>query len=161
MIVVEKDKYRFQFSNAINAFPFDEQLPYKPFFHGAPMKAVDVLAEFELYDIYIEIKDYLDGKKSGPQDYEFRADILRYKFRDTFLYRFAEGKILKPVKYFILTDLTTPQIRANFSNFNTSLPVGIPATVAKRWKREIASECRILNLDNWNRRFPNWQINRI
>ena len=46
MKVVQTDGFEFRFENALDAFVFDETDPEKPTFHGAPMKGVDIVAEF-------------------------------------------------------------------------------------------------------------------
>ncbi len=61
MTQVIKEGYKFTFPNAIDAFPFDVKRGQPGLFHGAPMKVVDVIAEFNLYDVFLEIKNYLDG----------------------------------------------------------------------------------------------------
>jgi len=48
------DGYTFDFSDALNAFVFDEKDTSKPTWHGLPMKAVDILVE--LKDAYLLLK---------------------------------------------------------------------------------------------------------
>ena len=46
MKIVEADGFEFRFEDALDAFVFDETDSTKPTFHGAPMKGVDIVAEF-------------------------------------------------------------------------------------------------------------------
>ena len=46
MIIVKTDGIEIRFEDAIEALVFDERDKDKPTFHGAPMKAVDIVAEF-------------------------------------------------------------------------------------------------------------------
>ncbi len=61
MKVIEADGFKFDFTNAIDAFIFDETDTSKPTFHGAPMKGVDIVVEFEEAYVYVEMKDYDDS----------------------------------------------------------------------------------------------------
>ena len=67
MKVVAADGFEFQFTDALDAFVFDEKDRSKPTFHGAPMKGVDIVAEFEEAYVYVELKDYDD-----PSIYDVR-----------------------------------------------------------------------------------------
>lgn len=58
MKVVIADGFEFRFSDALDAYVFDEKDSTKPTFHGAPMKGVDIVAEFEDAYVYVELKDY-------------------------------------------------------------------------------------------------------
>lgn len=60
MKIVEADGFEFRFEDALDAFVFDETDSTKPTFHGAPMKGVDIVAEFAEAYVYVELKDYDD-----------------------------------------------------------------------------------------------------
>ena len=60
MKVVKTDGFEFRFTDAVDAFVFDETGEAKPTFHGVPMKAVDIVAEFKNAYVYVELKDYDD-----------------------------------------------------------------------------------------------------
>ena len=54
------DGFSFDFTDALNAFVFDEKDRSKPTFHGQPMKAVDIVVELAEAYLYVEIKDFYD-----------------------------------------------------------------------------------------------------
>ena len=54
------DGFSFDFSDALDAFVFDEKDRFKPTFHGQPMKAVDIVVELADAYLYVEIKDFYD-----------------------------------------------------------------------------------------------------
>ena len=59
---VETDGYQIDFTDAIDAFKFDETDKTKPAYHGVTaLKAVDVIAEFTDMYVFVEIKEYPDS----------------------------------------------------------------------------------------------------
>jgi len=99
------DGYTFDFSDALNAFVFDEKDTSKPTWHGLPMKAVDILVELKDAYLFIEIKQYDDidefntllaadeeEQKKRRDGFKWLKNYLKYKYRDTFLYRYAEER---------------------------------------------------------------------
>ena len=54
---VDTGGFSVDFTDALDAFVFDETDPGSPHFHGAPMKAVDIVAEFSDRYVFAEIKD--------------------------------------------------------------------------------------------------------
>lgn len=110
------DGYIFDFPGAKELYKFDETDNQSPHFHGVSvLKSVDVMAVLPKFDMWIEIKDYQDDEiqqmlKEGDQRKKgdlyhhktwLRNNLIR-KYRDTFLYRFAENKIEKPIVYVCL-----------------------------------------------------------
>ena len=116
---LEADGFKFQFKDAMSAYIFDEKDSQSSTFHGGFMKGVDIIAEYESAYVFIEMKDY-DAikeeyniknieqeqdearKESVRKNFKWLKNYLKYKFRDTCLYRYAEGKVEKPVHYFCL-----------------------------------------------------------
>src|SRR3989338_4822901 len=104
---IEVDGFAFQFAGALDVMHFDEQDKTHAHFHGLShaMKAVDLVVELPTDYLFIEIKDF-----HVADDYDFKnaitavqrkerqahfnhlRDVLKHKFRDTLLYRWAEGK---------------------------------------------------------------------
>ena len=160
------DGYTFDFTDAINAFVFDEKDTTKNTFHGQPMKAVDIVVELQDAYLFIEIKKYDDIEEfnilTATDDEELRKrqdgfkwlkNYLKYKYRDTYLYRYAEDKLDKPIHFICLLNFEHAMNRALWKVLNKELPVG---KASKRWKREIAASCQVLNLEKWNHNFPKW-----
>ena len=171
MKVVQTDGFEFRFENALDAFVFDETDPEKPTFHGAPMKGVDIVAEFADDYVYVELKDFhnpssyddfgttSDCKECSRQtSFNHLKGYLKYKFRDSYLYRHAEQKVEKPVHYICLTNLANAKNRKMQQSLKVELPVG---KASPRWVKALASSCLVVNLDKWNKKFPKWPAKRI
>lgn len=115
-LILEEERFEFDFPNAKALYKFDERNPETPHFHGAShcMKAVDVLAEFGNFQLWIEIKDYpdehLEELKHGAKQCDGKSrkalllDNLKQKFRDTYLYRYCENKANLPVYYLMMVN---------------------------------------------------------
>ena len=140
----ECDGYLFDFTGAIHVFKFDETDTSKPMFHGAPMKAVDLIAEFPAEYVFVEIKDYSDQdpdayNPSAPgteEEVKKRRDSMRwlknylkYKYRDTLLFRHAEGKVDKPIHYICLMTFDNALSNA----FSKALRPDLPVPRHLRW----------------------------
>ena len=171
MPVVNTDGFSFDFTDARDAFVFDETDKTKPTYHGQPMKAVDIVVELDREYVFVEIKDFhnLDRYKvelkqdGGAEDkraaFNGLKNYLKYKYRDSYLYRHAEGKANRPIYYICLL--------ANFDNaLNThmrkelkrELPVG---QASPRWQKAIVKSCTVVNEQKWNDNFPKWPVTRI
>lgn len=164
---LEVDGYRFNFPTALELFKFDEIDKTKPMFHGAPMKGVDLVAEFADKYLYIEIKDYdeisdLDTRtaideetrKAKNKHFTWLKNYLKHKFRDSYLYRHAEDKVEKPIHYICLTNFDNGLNTLMKKALVPELPVGQKFPIGKtprRWKRALAQSCQVLNLDAWNK----------
>ena len=171
MKIVETDGFEFRFTDALDAFVFDEIDKTKPTFHGAPMKAVDIVAEFKDAYVYVELKDYddpsvydvlnatMDDEISDHQkNFKWLKNYLKYKFRDSYLYRHAEEKVEKDVHYICLVTFDNALNSRMQESLKKELPVGKPS---RRWIRELATSCKVVNLDKWNKNFPKWPVKRL
>ena len=160
------DGFSFDFTDALDAFVFDEKDKTKPTFHGQPMKAVDILVELEGAYLYVEIKDFNDPAAYDTKTFtteeelkvkrdEFRwlKNYLKYKFRDSYLYRHAEHKVEKPIHYICLLTFDNALNTTMQKALQKELPVG---KASKRWKQELVKSCQVVNIDKWNKRFPKW-----
>lgn len=165
MKVVEADGFNFCFTDAIEAFIFDGKD------HGAPMKRVDIIAEFESAYIYVEIKDYEDyslqdtssnlkedDNSCQQKHFKWLKEYLKYKFRDSHLYRYAERKVDKPVYYICLICRENPLNSRLQKSLKQELPVG---KASPRWVDPLAKACHVVNLEEWNKNFPNWPVTRL
>ncbi|MBF0234084.1 MAG: hypothetical protein HQK65_13760, partial [Desulfamplus sp.] len=85
---VSADGFEFDFTDAINAFVFDEKDKNLPNYHGLShaMKAVDLIVELERQYSFVEVKDF-----HAPDDYydsnyfNHLTEVLKYKYRDSFI----------------------------------------------------------------------------
>ncbi len=175
-IEIIMDGFRLVFNDVIDAFIFDEKDSAKSTFHGVPMKCVDIIVENEKYYYFIELKNLsktiLSSKNiqsntsqennekqtSKTEKGEYRNRLknsIIYKFRDTFLYRYAEDKVDKPIKYICFW---SPDKALNFKFWQSvqhELPVG---RVSNRWVKDIAVACFIINWKTCQKYFPKWRI---
>lgn len=171
MKIVETGGFEFRFENALNAFVFDETDRTRPTFHGAPMKAVDIVAEFEAAYFFVELKDYSDqwthdtpeaaiDSEEGYQLKRFNwlKNYLKYKFRDSYLYRYAENRVDKPIHYICLITFDNALNSRIQKALELELPVG---KVSSRWTRALAESCHVVNLERLNRNFPGWSVTRV
>jgi len=154
------DGFDFDFMDAIDAFVFDEKDKNLPTYHGLShaMKAVDIIVELENDYLFIEVKDFYspDDYKNGDCFNHLR-NVLKYKYRDTFLYRWAERKIDKPVRYICLLALKNALISRMNKEIRIQLPLSRPV---ERWERSIVDSCVVLNEERWNHNFPKWPVSR-
>lgn len=169
---VVSDGYLFDFPDALEAFVFDEKDKNNPNYHGMPMKAVDIVVEFADKYLYIEIKEYDDisefdsltatgekAERSKRQErFRWLKNYLKYKYRDTFLYRYAEEKVEKPVIYLCLMNFDNVLNNHFSKELRKELPVGRKTN--SRWKRELVAACHVVNLERWNKNFP-WPASRL
>ena len=133
------------------------------------MKAVDVIAEFPNEYLYIEMKDYtkpnamlfrcpFQSKKTKDQcdkADEFSqlrkicADI-RSKFYETFLYRYAENKIDKPIFCIAMAKMDSAMLHRLNEQLRSQFPIG---TVSPRWEKELFRRLVVVNPERWNELF--------
>ena len=171
MKIVEADGFEFCFEDALDAFVFDETDSTKPTFHGAPMKGVDIVAEFADAYVYVELKDYDDPSmydvrgaatedetNSRQASFKWLKNYLKYKFRDSYLYRHAEQKVDKPVHYVCLITFDNALNSRMQKSLKQELPVG---KASRRWVQALATSCHVVNLDKWNENFPKWPVTRL
>ncbi|MBF0562736.1 MAG: hypothetical protein HQL37_12095 [Alphaproteobacteria bacterium] len=160
---VEIDGYKIDFTDAIDAFVFDERDESKEHFHKAPMKAVDIIAEFEGAYVFVELKDYDEDTSHGSRykadrgSFNWLKKSLKYKFRDTYLFRYAEDKLNKPIHYICLLTFDNALNSTMRKALAAELPVGI---ASKQWARTLAESCQVVNVEKWNRNFPKWPVSR-
>lgn len=170
---IEVNGFSFDFPDALSAFIFDEQDSTQAHFHGLShaMKAVDCIVELPTRFLFIEVKhfpvpddymldigsNYTEGKRKNKH-LNSLIENLKYKYRDSWLYRWAEEKVNKPIFYLCLLTLENAQVNFLQKQLKHQLPVGCAAA---RWRREIAWDCLVLNLDRWKHNFPQWPVQRL
>ncbi len=104
MILIEGG-LEFNFSDAIYGFKFDETDKHNEHYHGLShcMKAVDFIIELENDYLFVEVKDFHDPERyRDSEGFKKLKNDLKIKLRDSLLYRFAEDRIDKPVRYLCL-----------------------------------------------------------
>lgn len=164
MTPITEGQLEFTFTNARSVIKFDD-----PSTHGvAEMKAVDFVVEFEDFVLFVEVKDP-DHTESTPERVEaFRAKLhsgkllndLKYKFRDTFIYRWACDELDKPIKYVVLIQMGALQPRT-YQLWTDKLRRALPTTEPANWVRRLLSEAWVMNMHTWNTRSPFGSVRRI
>lgn len=165
---VDADGFSFDFTDALDAFVFDEKDKTKPTYHGQPMKAVDIIAEFPDAYIFVEMKDFHDPAAYDTKDFSTEEELkakrkgfkwlknyLKYKCRDTYLFRHAEQKAEKPIHYICLLTFDNALNTAVRKTLSKELPIGL---ASKRWKQELVKSCQVVNVAKWNENFPKWPV---
>jgi len=155
---VSADGFEFDFTDAVDAFVFDEKNPASPRFHGLShaMKAVDLVVELPTDYLFVEAKDFYNPDEYAKSDhFSFLREGLKYKYRDSFLYRWAEDKVDKPIRFICLLTLDNALVSQLNKELRRQLP---PGKAAARWEREIAASCVVVNPARWNKNFPKWPV---
>lgn len=158
----------FTFGNSIEAFVFDQMNHDFPNFHGlSTMHRVDFIVELDEAILFVEVKDpshpmarqegiqkFMDSLNDGTL-----SETFAKKFLDSFIYRWAEKKITKPIHYLSLVTLDA-ELLPNLTDqiINKLPPIGKPI---ERWKRSILENCQVFNIETWNENFPKWPVSRI
>lgn len=160
-MILQEGTLQFDFTGAIDAFKFDEKNPASATFHGLShcMKAVDFVVEYDDYYLFVEIKNPPNPARYGTaQDKGKLINNLVTKFRDTFLYRWGEQKLDKPVRYQCLVELDNAQTLYLMNQLRNQLPTD---KQPNRWQRPLADLCAVSNQATWNNTFPNINVTRI
>lgn len=168
---IDADGFSFDFTDAIHVFVFDEKDKSKATYHGLPMKAVDIVAELSEAYLFVEMKDFHDPAmyeglqtdtdemmKEKRDHFKWLKNYLKYKYRDTYLFRHAEQKVDKPIHYICLLTFDNALNTALQKTLRKELPVGL---ASRRWKREIVTSCQVVNITKWNENFPKWPVSRL
>lgn len=162
-LTLTEEMFEFDFPEARTLYKFDERDKLSPTFHGAPMQAVDVMAEFPDFQLWIEIKEFQQSeieamKKEGDQqkkgeNVHNKAHLtknLKHKFRDTFLYRFCESKLDKKIVYVCLTNFDDALNGFYRKELQKQMPTGY---ASKRWEKQLLDKSllMVVNIDSWHR----------
>ena len=157
------------FTDAIDAIVFDQMKSEKPDFHGiAQMHRVDFVVELTDAILFVEVKDPGNPKAQSEGLEKFYAeledgtlsDTFAAKFIDTFLYRWAEDRLDKTVHYVSLVTFDDSELLPNFSDEIAKKLPPMGKSVP-RWKRQLATNCQVFNIEMWNENFPKWPVVRL
>ena len=157
------------FTDAIDAIVFDQMKADKPGYHGVgQMHRVDFVVELEKAILCVEVKDPGNPKAQAEGLAKFHgelqdgtlSDTFAAKFIDTFLYRWAEDCLNKPVHYVSLVTLGDSSLLPNFSDEIAKKLPPMGKSVP-RWQRQLAENCQVFNIDLWNQSFPKWPATRV
>ena len=157
------------FTDAIDAIVFDQMKADQPDYHGVgQMHRVDFVVEVEDAILFVEVKDPGNPKAQAEGLAKFHGelqdgtlgDTFAAKFIDTFLYRWAEECLHKPVHYISLVTLEDSELLPSFSDEIAKKLPPMGKSVP-RWKRQLVENCQVFNIELWNQEFPKWPAARI
>jgi hypothetical protein len=133
------------------------------------MSAVDFIVELADRIFFIELKDpdhpnakpadsakFIKSCLSGALDTD-----LKTKYRDSWLYEWAHGRVEKPVFYLVLigaSSLSPAELLARTEALKRQLPVSGPS--GKAWLNSFVAGCAVMNLAAWNNAMPHMPANR-
>ncbi|WP_442762771.1 hypothetical protein [Malikia spinosa] len=157
------------FTDAIDAIVFDQMKADQPGYHGiGQMHRVDFVVELVGAILFVEVKDPGNPRAQAGGLAKFHGELqdgtlsntFAEKFIDTFLYRWAEERLDKPVHYISLVTFEDSELLPNFSDEIAKRlpPMG---KAIPRWKRQLAENCQVFNIELWNASFPKWPAARV
>ena len=134
------------------------------------MKAVDFIVELEEQLLFIEFKDPEDPSALPAQRTEFIKKFcggqidsdLKAKYRDSWLYEWAENRAKKPITYLVLigaSTLSSAELLARTDALNRQIPMVGPAN--RPWKKPFLAGCAVMNIAAWNKALPQYRVSRV
>lgn len=157
------------FTDAIDAIVFDQMKAMLPNYHGiAAMHRVDFVVELADAILFVEVKDPGNPKAQAEGLEKFYGELkdgilsetFAAKFIDTFVYRWAEDLLHKPVHYINLVTFEDSELLPNFSDEIAKKLPPMGKTIP-RWRRQLVGNCQVFNIELWNENFPKWPVTRI
>lgn len=162
-MTIQADGYEFDFPKAVELIKFDERDNTYPSYHQVKeMQAVDVIAEFEDCYLFIEIKERskfnqkkmleaqsLKKEKRQHESVDSLREDLVGKYKDSFLYRYAEKNINKPIRYICLMNLD--KIIADRFSIELKKYLRYGKKAPKTWNRSFISSVVVTDIHGWNR----------
>ncbi len=168
MILSERD-LEFSFEDAIDAIVFDEvKNKTLPNYHGvSAMSRVDFVVELPAAILFVEVKDPCNPRAKAKDVNKFKrtvedgtlSSVFASKFIDTFIYRWAEDKINKPIHYINLVTLEEELLGVLSDEITSKLPPmnhDVP-----RWQKKLVNNVQVFNIESWNENFPKWPVRRV
>lgn len=164
-VLVEGD-LEFDFSSAQQAFKFDKSSDEFSRYHVQGMKAVDFVVELEGQTLFVEIKDcgkpWIPETDRAAHKAEMRngklADQLGQQFRDSWMYRWAEGNTEKKITFVVIATLADQQL---LPVLNDAVKRSVPLHGGGAWTRTHVSDCKVLDLARWSRLYAQFPVRRL
>lgn len=167
MTVLAEDDLQITLPAGVAGRKFDDETS-----HGLShcMKAVDFILEMSDWTLFVEFKDpenpnaktkdstaFIKKFMSGAIDSD-----LKVKYRDSWLYEFAEGRAKKPIYYLVLigaSSLSAAELLARTDALKRQIPVTGPGD--RPWKKPFVAGCAVMNLASWNKALPHIPVSRV
>lgn len=97
---------------------------------------------------------FIDEIKSG----ELIKNLV-LKYRHTLIWRWAQDKKITSLNYVVLLSMKSIDA-AYLLTLTDRLKAELPLAKANTWVKPIAKKCMIVNLEQWEKQFPNWKVTR-
>ena len=168
MILTDDRDISFDFTDAVDAFVFDQMDSGKDNYHGiSDMRRVDFVVELDEAILFVEVKDpdHPNAQQEGIDKFLKKledgtlGDSFAKKLMDSFVYRWAEKKVNKPLYYLSLVTLESELLHDLTDEVASKLPP--QQKPVDRWQRAFLKNCQIFNIETWNENFPKWPVTRI
>lgn len=152
---------RIEFPDDLSVRKFDDSESHGRLHRG--MQAVDFIVDLPARFLFIEVKEPRElleedvaGRDSNAEQEERKEMNLRgvvRKFRDSFVYEWAEGRAgEKPIFYIVLIgrdEVDAGALTRRMENLRRSLPLLGPSD--RPWKRPLVEDCVVMDIARWNR----------
>jgi len=134
------------------------------------MKAVDFIVEFEDHIVFIEFKDpenpCANAKDSTQFVKKFQSGTidadLKTKYRDSWLYEWAEGRATKPIYYYVLiaaSTLSSADLLTRTDALKRQIPFCGPK--GRAWVNSFIVGCAVMNIATWNKVLSHMPVSRV
>ena len=167
MTVLAEDDLQISLPTGITGRKFDDETS-----HGLShcMKVVDFIIELADRTLFVEFKDP-DNPNANPKDRaaflkKFMSGAidsdLKTKYRDSWLYEYAEGRAKKPIYYLVLigaSSLSDADLLTRTEALKRQLPVEGPNN--RPWKKPFVAGCAVMNFAAWNRTLTDIPASRV
>jgi hypothetical protein len=133
------------------------------------MKAVDCIFEWNGDTYFLEIKDPDNpiSQAEGREKFlhKLQSDVLnndlKYKYRDSFLYEYASGRVKGKIHYIVLLcmkNLDSSMLMNRGEELRKAIPLEGPSGP---WQRAFVTSCTVLNIDAWKRLLNQFPVRRL
>lgn len=167
MTVLAEDDLQITLPAGVVGRKFDDEVD-----HGLShcMKAVDFIVELSDRTFFVEFKDP-ENPNAKPKDSaaflkKFMSGTidndLKTKYRDSWLYEYAEGRTKKPIYYLVLigaSTLSDAELLARTDALKRQIPMSGPGNRA--WKNSFVAGCAVMNLASWNKSLAHMPASRV
>lgn len=167
MTVLAEDDLQITLPAGVPGRKFDDEAS-----HGLShcLKAVDFIVELADRTLFIEFKDpenpNANSKNSAAFLKKFTSGVidsdLKTKYRDSWLYEYAEGRAKKPIYYLVLigaSTLSDAELLTRTDALKRQIPMNGPAD--RPWKKPFVAGCAVMNLAAWNEVLPHIPASRV
>jgi hypothetical protein len=167
MTVLTEGDLKITLPNTAVGRKFDDQTV-----HGLShcMKAVDFIVELEDRLLFIEFKDPENSEAPLVRSAEFIKRFrsgqldsdLKTKYRDSWLYEWAQDRAKKPIIYLVLigaSTLSAAELLARTDALKRQIPMVGPGD--QPWKKPFLAGCAVMNIAAWNKTLAQFPVSRI